>query len=86
MERFCFSFKNKTVEDIEVFAEKASQVDGDVSVISGKNHFDGSSFLGLLNLKDCDVLLVVYPYNAEDFRNYLLNNFVSRLPRLNSYI
>ena len=86
MTKFVLTFKNKSVEDIETFVKEASKVDGNITVSSGKNHFDGRSLMGLLALKDCDVLLIVYPAEAKDFEDYLTSNYVPRFPRLFNYI
>jgi hypothetical protein len=86
MSKFIFTFKNKSTDDIKNFVNEATKVDGDVVVTSGKNHFDGRSLLGMLALKDCDILLVMYPAEAKDFEDYLTSNYVPRLPRLFNYI
>lgn len=86
MSKFVLTFKNKSVDDIRNFVDEATKVDGAVVVTSGKNHFDGRSLLSMLALKDCDILLIIYPAEAKDFENYLTSNYVPRLPRLFNYI
>jgi len=86
MSKFILSFKNKSIDDIKNFVNEAIKVDGNVIVSSGKNHFDGRSLLGMLALKDCDILLVIYPAEAKDFENYLTSNYVPRFPRLFNYM
>lgn len=79
-EKYGLSFRNKSMEDIKEFVENAEMVEGTVLVSSGRNCFDGRSFMSMINLKDCDILLVMYPRNSEYFRKYLVNKFP--FPRL----
>lgn len=72
---FVITFKNKGVDTVKEFVNKAEKVDGAVLVSSGSNCFDGSSLMGMITLKDCDLLVVKYPQKAEDFEKYLTDTF-----------
>jgi hypothetical protein len=72
---FVITFKDKEVDTIKEFVDKAEKVDGVVLVSSGLNCFDGSSLMGMITLKDCNLLIVRYPQKAKDFEKYLTDTF-----------
>ena len=73
--RFVITFKDKSTDQVKEFVKEAEAVDGAVLVSSGSNCFDGGSLMGMLTLKDCDLLMVRYPRKAEKFEKYLTDNF-----------
>ena len=80
MERFTFTFQGKTLDQIKEFANAAAKTDGGVTICYGKNHFDGSSFMSLIALKNCDLLIAFYSEKDTDFRDFMIDNYLKNLP------
>ena len=75
MNKFLLTFKNKSLDDLKEFAKKAEDTDGGVIISSGKNCFDGSSFMSLIAIKNCDIVFVFYHENEKDFENFLVEKY-----------
>ncbi len=80
MEKFTFTFQGKTLNQIKEFANAAVKTDNGVTICYGKNHFDGSSFMSLIALKDCDLLVAVYSERDTEFRDFMIDNYLKNLP------
>ena len=80
MNRFTFTFQGKTLDQIKEFANAAARTDGGVTICYGKNHFDGSSFMSLIALKNCDLLVAIYSKEETEFENFMIDNYLKNLP------
>ena len=80
MEKFTFTFQGKTLDQIKNFANAASKTDQGVTICYGRNHFDGSSFMSLIALKDCDLLIAVYSERDTEFKDFMVENYLRNLP------
>jgi hypothetical protein len=75
MNKFLLTFKDKTIDDLKEFAKKAEDANGGVIISSGKNYFDGSSFMSLIAIKNCDNVFVFYHEDEKDFEKFLDENY-----------
>lgn len=71
MKKFVLTFKNRNMQELKDFAEKASKTESGVTIFSGKSYFDASSFMSLIAVKDSDKITVCYSERDMDFENYL---------------
>lgn len=63
--------KIATIPGVSAFAQKATQVDGDVTIKKGKYVIDGKSIMGLFSLDMSTGVTVEYPDDATNFEAYL---------------
>ena len=80
MEKFTFTFQGKTLDQIKEFANAAARTDSGVTICYGRNHFDGSSLMSLIALKDCDLLIAFYSDKETEFRDFMIENYLKNLP------
>ena len=61
--------------DVAEFIQRASRVDGDVTLKRGKYVVDGKSLMGLMSIDVSQGVTVEYPNDATNFDEFL-NQFV----------
>ena len=62
----------KNVNDVYDFIKKASKVEGDVLLKRGNFAVDGKSFLGMLSIDISQDVIVMYPSDAVEFEQYII--------------